>query len=153
MDTWIVWLIVALLLIIIEVLTQMVWTICLAVGCVGAIVAYFAGADLAWQIIVLAGVSVLAFLVLMPVFKRWHDGTGRSADCLTGMVALPGRRATVTESIEPGQMGRARIDGDNWQVRAPGVNHAIEAGSEVVVTSYDGNILDVVTLDRDMKQV
>ena len=147
MDTWIVWLIVALLLIVIEVLTQMVWTVCLAVGCVGAIVAYFCGADILWQVVILAIVSVVAFLVLMPVFKRWHDKSARGGDCLTGMVALPGRRATVTEAIEPGQMGRARIDGDNWQVRAPGIKHTIEVGSEVVVTSYDGNILDVVPLN------
>lgn len=146
MDTWIVWLIVALVLIIIEVLTQMVWTICLAVGCVGAIVAYFAGADMAWQIVVLAAASVVAFVVLIPVFKRWHDRSGHGGDCNTGMVALPGRRAMVIEAIEPGQMGRARIDGDNWQVRAPGIKEAIEVGREVVVTSYDGNILDVVPL-------
>lgn len=59
------------------------------------------------------------------------------------MDALLGRRATVTHEIRPGRLGRARIDGDNWQVQAPGVGHVIPAGREVTVTSYDSIILTV----------
>lgn len=63
------------------------------------------------------------------------------------MDALEGRRATVTHAIRPGQLGRARIDGDNWQVRAPGVDREIRAGEEVSVTGYDSIILTVTPLD------
>ncbi len=145
MDIWIVWLIVALLLVVVEVLTQMVWTLCLAVGCIGALVADLLGVELPWQVAVMAFTSVVAFLVLMPLFKRWHDRSSGSCDsnAATGMEALLGRRTVVTHDIEPGGLGRVRIDGDNWQVRCSGSQSVIPAGRDVVVVAFDGNILDV----------
>lgn len=145
MDTWIIWLIVAALLVVVEILTQMVWTLCLAVGCLGALIADLLGIELPWQIVVMALTSVIAYIVMMPLFKRWHDHSSRSTgrQAVTGMEALLGRRATVTQDIEPGALGRVRIDGDNWQVRCGDSRSAIPAGKDVVVVSFDGNILDV----------
>lgn len=145
MDSWIIWLIVAAVLVVIEVLSQMVWTLCLAVGCLGALVADLCDVDIPWQIAIMALTSVVAYLVLMPWFKRWHDHTSPHDrhESRTGMDALIGRRAMVIADIEPGMTGRVRIDGDNWQVRAPKQVVAIERGCEVVVTTYNGNILDV----------
>lgn len=144
MEMWIIWLIVAAALVITEVLTQMIWTLCLAIGCIGALVASLFGASIVWQIVIMAIVSVVAFVWLIPVFKRWHEESNRRErrDDRTGMDALLGRKAVVTEEIRPGQLGRARIDGDNWQVRSS-VDETIKNGSEVVVTSYDSIILHV----------
>lgn len=144
MEMWIIWLIVAAALVITEVLTQMIWTLCLAIGCVGALVASLFGASIVWQIVIMAIVSVVAFVWLIPVFKRWHEESNRKEkrDDRTGMDALLGRKAVVTEEIRPGQLGRARIDGDNWQVRSS-EEETIKNGSEVVVTSYDSIILHV----------
>ena len=144
MEIWIIWLIVAAALVITEVLTQMIWTLCFAIGCAGALVASLLGASVVWQIVIMAAVSVLAFLWLMPVFKRWHERSNRkeSRDDRTGMNALLGRRAVVTEEIQPGKLGRARIDGDNWQVSSSS-HETIKRGAEVVVTSYDSIILHV----------
>lgn len=145
MDTWIIWLIVAIALIALEIMTQMVWTLCMAVGCIGALIAALCGVAPAVQAVILAAVSTLSFFTLMPLFKRWHEKHGRSQshDDRTGMDALLGRRASVTERITPGNIGRARIDGDNWQVKAPGIDVTINPGDEVIVTAYDGNILTV----------
>lgn len=144
MEMWIIWLIVAAALVITEVLTQMIWTLCLAIGCIGALVASLFGASIVWQIVIMAIVSVVAFVWLIPVFKRWHEESNRKErrDDRTGMDALLGRKAIVTEEIRPGQLGRARIDGDNWQVKSS-VDETIKNGSEVVVTSYDSIILHV----------
>lgn len=145
METWIIWLIVAALLVVVEILTQMVWTLCLAVGCLGALVADLCGVELPWQVAVMAMTSVVAYMVMMPLFKRWHDRSshGRGREGVTGMEALLGRRAMVTQDIEPGGLGRVRIDGDSWQVRCHGCESVIVAGRDVVVVSFDGNILDV----------
>lgn len=148
MEIWLIWLIICAVLVIIEVLSQMVWTLCLAVGCLAAMVSSLMDTTLATQIIVLAIAGVLAFFFLMPVFKKWHkvsdDKEGRNAR--TGMDALLGRRAVIKDEIKPGKLGRAIIDGDNWQVRAPHVEHTIERGTEVVVTGYDSIILTVEEL-------
>lgn len=145
MSVWIIWLSVAALLLIIEVFTQMFWTLCLAIGCVGALLGELCGVGTAWELIILAAVSFIAYAALAPVFQRWHERQlkkeGRSDR--TGMEALLGRRAIVTQEIKPGEIGRARIDGDNWQVVAPGCGESVKKGQEVVVEGYNSIILTV----------
>lgn len=145
MEMWIIWLIIAAVLVIVEVLSQQVWTLCMAVGCVASMLAALFGLAPMWQIVILAVVAVTAFLVLMPLFRRWHEMADKKSgrEGRTGMAALLGRSAVVTEEIKPGSLGRARIDGDYWQVRAPHVAEIIRRGEEVVVTSYDSIILNV----------
>ena len=147
MSVWIIWLSVAALLLIIEVFTQMFWTLCLAIGCIGGLVGELCGVGTAWELIILAVVSFIAYAALAPVFQRWHDRqlkkAGRSDR--TGMEALLGRRAVVTQEIKPGEMGRARIDGDSWQVVAPGCQDSVKKGQEVVVEGYNSIILTVST--------
>ena len=89
-------------------------------------------------------VAALGFyLVAFPWFRKIHNArTAHTAR--TGMDALLGRRAIVTETVLPGSLGRARIDGDNWQVQAPSEPMAIPVGAEVIVTGYDSIILTVV---------
>lgn len=147
MEIWIIWLIVAVVLVVLEIISQMIWTLCLAIGCLGALVADLCGASIVGQIITLALTAIVAFVALMPLFKRWHDTAAnpRHESVATGMDALLGRRARLLGDIEPGGMGRVRIDGDNWQVKAPGDHPVITQGTEVVVTGYDGNILEVKT--------
>lgn len=150
MTPWILWLSLAALMIIIEVLSQMVWTLCLAIGCLAALAAACCGVATEWQLIVLALVTVAAYVILVPFIKRWHKRqvarNGRAAR--TGMDALLGRRAIVTQEILPGETGRARIDGDSWQVVVPGVAVAIPCGAEVIVTDYDSIILTATLPDK-----
>lgn len=147
MEAWIIWLIVAAVLIILEVLTQMIWTLCLAVGCIIGMLLSFTGVNVFWQIVVAAIAAVMAFIWLVPVFRRWHDESNKrqNRDDRTGMDALLGRHAIVTEEIIPGKLGRARIDGDNWQVSSSS-HYIIKSGTEVVVTSYDSIILHVQSI-------
>lgn len=145
MDIWIIWLIAAALLVVVEVLTQMVWTMCLAVGCVASAVAAFFGVEAAWQISIAGIVAVVAYLAFKPLFEKWQRKAcerNRHAS-RTGMDALLGRRGIVTEEIKPGKMGRVRIDGDNWQALAPGCSRTIVRGREVAVEAYDSIILTV----------
>ncbi|MCM1006119.1 MAG: NfeD family protein [Prevotella sp.] len=142
MELWTVWIIVAIVLLIIEVLTQMMWALCLTVGALGALVCSFVDVSLSWQIVVMAAMAIVAYAVFLPHFKRWH-AKHDAKEARTGMDALLGRRAIVTQPIEPGMLGRARIDGDNWQVKAPGLTVTVLPGTEVSVTAYDGNILTV----------
>ncbi len=147
MEVWIIWLTAAALLLTIEVLTQMMWALCLTIGAAGAMVCALCGLDLKWQVAAMAVLGIVAYIVLLPVFRRWHERHD-AREARTGMDALLGRRATVTHAIRPGHLGRARIDGDNWQVRCPEAIAEIPAGNEVVVTSYDCIILTVTPLTK-----
>lgn len=145
MESWIIWIIIASVLLILEVLTQMIWTLCLAIGCLAAMIAALSGIDFIWQMSVLAVVSVLSFVIGQPMFRRVQatlHGKERRDD-RTGMDALVGRRTVVTEPIYPDRLGRVRIDGDSWQASASSEAGVIESGEEVVVTDYDSIVLHV----------
>lgn len=145
MDAWIIWLIVIGVLLIIELLSQMLWALCLAVGCLGGLIGSLCGVSPMWQIILTAAISIAAYIFLVPLFQKWHalsvDKKGREAR--TGMDALLGRHAILSEEITPGRPGRARIDGDNWQVTVDKPYDTVKRGTEVVVTGYDSIILKV----------
>lgn len=143
MELWLFWIIIAVVLIIVEVLTQMLWALCLGAGAILAMAASLLGVDLVWQIVIMAVAALGFYLVAFPWFRKIHNArTAHTAR--TGMDALLGRRAIVTETVRPGSLGRARIDGDNWQVQAPSEPMAIPVGAEVIVTGYDSIILTVV---------
>lgn len=143
MEMWLLWLIIAVVLVIIEVLSQMLVALCLAVGAFGAMFASLTGVDIVWQVVTMAVVAVLVYFTALPLFRKMHNSrTAHTAR--TGMDALMGRRAVVTSTIKPGGIGRARIDGDNWQVVAPSEPMSIPVGAEVIVTGYNSIILTVV---------
>ncbi len=148
MTAWIIWLIIAAVLVIIEILSQMVWTLCMAIACAAALAACLLGASLPVQLAVLAVASVLAYLILVPYFKRIHhqatEREGRAAR--TGMDALIGMEATVVQAIEPGRLGRVKVDGDNWQARARHPQEAFMIGQRVRIHSYDSIILTVESI-------
>lgn len=148
MDSWIIWLIAAAITLSIEVLTQSMWTLCLSVGCLAAMGASLLGFDSLGQLAALAIGAFAAYLILIPLYKRFHErfSARHGHESRTGMDALLGRRALVTHEIKPGETGRARIDGDSWQVRAPGADFIIPRGAEVSVTAYDSIILDVAPI-------
>ena len=145
MTTWIIWLIIAAVLVIIEIISQMVWTLCLAIACAAALAACLLGCSLPVQLAVLAIASVVAYLVLVPYFKRMHHlATEREGPAArTGMDALIGMEATVVQSIEPGRLGRVKVDGDNWQARARHDGDAFMIGQRVRIHAYDSIILTV----------
>lgn len=142
MEMWIIWMIVAILLVVVEVMTQMLLAICFAAGALVAMISSLLGVDLVWQIVIMAIVSIIVYFTALPMFRRFHNNkTSHSAR--TGMDALLGRRCVVTKEILPGKTGRVRIDGDNWQAIAPEVMEMIPVGTEVEVISYDSIILTV----------
>lgn len=143
MDPIYIWLIIAFVLAAIEVMFQCMWAICLAFGCLGGIVTAAMGLSVPVQIGTTAVVSVIVFFTFMPVMRKIYAVRAESRAHRTGMEALLGRKATVTEEIRPGELGRARIDGDSWQVTAPGQEQTIRSGQQVVVTAYDSIILTV----------
>lgn len=146
MEVWLIMLIIAAVLVIVEIAFQMVWSLCLAVGFVVAAVMNLSGVGAVWCLTAAAATSIVFYLLMIPVFERWQERARKrmGKEERTGMDALLGRTAIVIDPIYPGRLGRARIDGDYWQVRIPGGKETMERGSEVVVTAYDSIILDVV---------
>ena len=148
MDAWIAWIVAAVLLIVVEVISQWVWTFCLAIGCVIALISDLAGAPLALQTGIAAVGAVVAYFACVPFMRRWYARSTGGNDARTGMDALLGRRGVVVDEIKPGELGRVRIDGDCWQVKAPGTETKIDRGGYVSVTGYDSIILSVEPINQ-----
>lgn len=142
MEYYQIWLIAAIVLVIIELLTAGFGVICFAVGALFSALAAFLGVDsLVWQLLIFAVASVLCFIFLRPVVLRLLDK--KSKDVKTNADALIGKTAIVSETIDSSvNQGRVAVDGDDWKaVSADG--SVINKGEKVEIVSRDSIILTV----------
>lgn len=142
MEYYQIWLIAAIVLVIIELLTAGFGVICFAVGALFSALAAFLGVDsLVWQLLIFAVASVLCFIFLRPVVLRFLDK--KSKDVKTNADALIGKTAVVSETIDSSaNQGRVAVDGDDWKaVSADG--SVINKGEKVEIVSRDSIILTV----------
>ncbi|MBS1870501.1 MAG: NfeD family protein [Actinobacteria bacterium] len=136
MDSWVIWILVAVAFGIGEVLTT---TFVLAPFSVGALIAALVaaiggGAVGSWSVFIV--VSLLMLWVVRPI-ARAHMRT--PAQLRTGTAALIGRRAIVLERIANDEgVGCVRIDGEVWTARAYDEESVIEAGTPVQVIEIRG---------------
>ena len=135
LSNWLLWLIAAAILVIVELLTNTFAAFCLVGGCALALATSLIGFGIEAQLTAAAIGSVLSFI------KRQAEAR-RHRDCLSNMDALIGRTTTVTEAIGGNTPGRVRIDGDNWQAVSADAS-PIDVGTKVRVTGYDSIILTV----------
>ena len=141
MEYYQIWLIAAIVLVIIELLTAGFGVICFAIGALFSALAAFLEANLVWQMVVFAVASVLCFIFLRPVLLRLLEK--KSKDVKTNADALIGKIAVVSETIDPEKnQGRVAVDGDDWKaVSADGT--VINKGEKVEIISRDSIILTV----------
>lgn len=143
MEYYQIWLIAAIVLVIIELLTAGFGVICFAIGALfSALVAYFTP-NILWQLLVFAVVSMLTFIFLRPVLIRLLER--KTKDVKTNADALIGKIGVVSETIDSTKnIGRVAIDGDDWKA----VSHdgiVINKGEKVKVLSRDSIILTVTS--------
>lgn len=93
---------------------------------------------IAAQLCAFSGFLVLLLLLVRPrLLSKVHN----SAKIPSRSGALIGKRASVTEAIDPLKgTGRVSVDGEDWSARAP---KALAVGQTVNVVGSDGIILKV----------
>ena len=141
MDVYQIWLVVAIVLLILEILTSGFGVICFAIGAVFSALAAGLGGNITLQIVVFAVVSLLTFIFLRPVVLRFLDK--KSNDVKTNADAIIGRKGVVSERIDTEQhTGRVAVDGDDWKaVSEDGL--VIEKGVNVEIVKLDSIIVTV----------
>jgi membrane protein implicated in regulation of membrane protease activity len=134
MVAWIVWLIVAAVLGVAELLTFTFALGLIAVGaCVAAAVAVFQ-VDLPFQLLAFIIASGAGLGLVLPIARRHVK---QPPLLRTGPAALVGRRAQVLEEVtEHG--GRVRIGGEVWSARSYDETLVIPVGDTVDVMQIDG---------------
>ena len=144
MQSYQIWLVVAIILVIIEICTAGFGSICFAIGAAFSALAAGLGLSLTWQIVIFAVISLLTFIFLRPVAMRFLNK--RSKDVKTNADALVGRKGIVSERIDAAQhTGRVAIDGDDWKAVTED-GSVIEKGAEVEIIKLDSIILTVKQL-------
>ena len=135
------WLIAAIVLVILEIMTAGFGVICFAIGAAFAALVSGLGGTLTWQVVVFVVVSMLAFIFLRPVVIRFLDK--KSKNVKTNADALIGRKGVVSERIDGEQhTGRVAIDDDDW--KAVSVDGSvIEKGVDVEIVKLDSIIVTV----------
>lgn len=134
MVAWIVWLIVAAVLGVAELMTT---TFALGIIAVGAIVAAGVGAlhlPLPFQLLAFVAASGAGLGFVLPVARRHIR---QPPPLRTGSAALVGRSASVLEEVNM-HGGRIRIGGEVWSARPYDETLVIPAGRMVDVMQIEG---------------
>jgi membrane protein implicated in regulation of membrane protease activity len=131
-----VWLALALLAGIVEVIVPALVFLFVAVAALLTAVLAGLGASAAVQIVFFAAASLLLLLVVRPLFASKRIG---GAGVPSRTEALLGKLAHVTEAIDPVRgTGRVNVAGEDWAARSAA---PVPAGAEVRVDGADGIVL------------
>jgi membrane protein implicated in regulation of membrane protease activity len=136
MDSWVIWLVAAVIFAVGEMATTSFFLAPFAGGALIAtlLAAAGAGAVIEWAAFLV--VSILLLAALRPI-AREHQRT--NAKIKTGTAALVGQSATVVERIANAEgVGCVRLDGEIWTARAYDDDETYEAGARVQVLEIRG---------------
>jgi membrane protein implicated in regulation of membrane protease activity len=134
MGSWIVWLVLAAVLGVAEVMTTTLAFGLIAAGAVVAAVVGAAGVGLPFQLGAFAVASAAGLVVVRPIAMRHIK---QPPLLRTGTSALVGRSAKVIEEITD-DGGRVRIGGELWSARPYDESQVIPVGSTVDVFAIEG---------------
>lgn len=141
MEIWHLWIIGALIMFIIEIFTVGFAAICLSLGAIAAAISAAVGCSFKIQLLWFSIFTLLSFVVIRPfVMKLFKQNKNERK---SGIDALIGRSAIVTEAIDPeNNKGRIAVDGDTWKAVSED-NSYINKDSHVIITKIDSIIVTV----------
>jgi membrane protein implicated in regulation of membrane protease activity len=131
---WIIWLIVAAVLGVAELLTVTLALGLLAVAAVAAGVVGAAGLGVPAELGAFAAVAAAGLGLIRPIAMRHIK---QPLPLRTGVAALVGRTAIVVQEVN-GHSGRVRIGGEEWSSRAYDETLVIPVGAKVDVMQIEG---------------
>ncbi len=132
---WVWWLIAAVGLGVLEILTLDLVLLMFAVGALGAIIANLAGASVTVQVLTFAATSLVMLVGLRPFLLR--NLRRRTPVVETNVAAHVGRPAiTLTEVTE--RTGLVKLAGEDWSARSAVPGTSYPAGTDVSVVRIDG---------------
>ena len=134
MSAWVIWIVVAGLLAIGEILTLSFFMGPIAVAALLAAAAALLGAGTALQMVVFIVASAASLVVLRPIARR-HLVTPMKIR--TGTAALIGAPAVVIERVDR-DGGTVKLSGEVWSARTYDEDEVLEPGARVQVMQIDG---------------
>lgn len=135
MSMTIIWLVVAIVLGVVELMTLGLISIWFAIGAVAAMLASIAGGNIWTQLIVFIVVSGAILFSVRPIAARYINSNVKK----TNIDALVGRKLIAKTDIDNLKgIGKVDMDGSTWLAVSTDDNVTIHAGEEVVITKVVG---------------
>ena len=133
---WIIWLIFAVIMLVIEIATTGLATLWFAVGAIVAMIMDLCGASVASQIIVMALVSIVCFILCMIWVKPKLESLRKKNVQRTNADRLIGREGIVIVPLNATDgKGQVKVDGQVWSAKA---DEDFEEGTKITVKSIEG---------------
>ena len=139
----IVWLVAVAGFLLLEAATTALVPIWFAAGAVVALIISFFTRSIVVQFVAFALVSAVALAIALPLLGSYRK---RKAPITNGALLSVGKRGIVLQAILPGEVGRVRVDGLDWQARA---DTALPKGSRIEVADADGAVLVVCAVEEN----
>ena len=136
--TFLFWAAAIVMFAIAEAATTALVSIWFAVGAAAALIVSFFTQSLSVEAAVFAVVSAVALILMVPTLAKRRKE--RKAPVTNGSPLTIGKQGVVLVDINPGYLGRVRVDGLDWQARA---DAAMPKGTPCRVLDVDGAILIV----------
>ena len=133
--TWIMWVIAAVVLVILEIVTPgLFFFACLAIGSLcAAAVAYF-GVSNWFEFGIFAVTAIVSIFSIRPFFKKWMNKQSKGF-IASNVDELVGQEALVTEKITLNKAGFVKVKSEIWLAES---DSEIEAGEKVIIKSLSG---------------
>ena len=133
---WIIWLIFAVVMLIIEIATTGLATLWFAVGAVVAMIMDLCGASVASQIIVMAVISAVCFAVCMIWIKPKLESLRKKNVQKTNADRLIGREGVVIVPLNATEgKGQVKVDGQIWSAKG---DQDFAEGTKIKVLAIEG---------------
>ena len=133
----ILWAVVAALAFAGELLTMSFFLLFFALGAVAGLIMAFLGFGITAQMIGFIVASVLGMVVFRPALLNRLALSG--SEPYVGPGKIEGRKAVVTDPIEPGETGMVKVgNGEFWTARTLYTGGRIESGARVRILDTDG---------------
>ena len=144
----ILWLVAVVAFIAVEAATTALVSVWFAVGAAVAMVASFFDVGFGWQMLIFVVVSAITLGWMLP--KLVAQRGEHRAPVTNGSPLTIGKQGVVLVDIEPGALGRVRVDGLDWQARA---DTPLPKDARCQVVAVDGAILIVVPVTANAAAV
>lgn len=142
MSWWIIWLAIFIVMLVIEGFTMGLTTVWFALGALVAMIMDLCGAPLTPQIIVMAAVSAVSFVVCMIWIRPKLDSLHGANVQKTNADRVIGLEGVVTVPIDPIEgKGQVKVEGQVWSAKS---DSKIDEGVTVKINAIEGVKLIVV---------
>ena len=132
---WLVWLVIAAVLFVGEILTAGFLLLWFAIAAVVALFVSFFTTNLFIQILIFLIVSIILLIFTRPLLSKYTNGD----NTITNSNAIIGKTAIVTEDISLlNSTGQINVDGEIWSAKTMDPNLTIPKGSKVEIIGIDG---------------